>query len=305
MQDAGWDALLESQEFLDDIIALTQLELPAKPFKDPEKTRWRLALISYAHLTEMDVPYHILANLLRIRSHMTYVLNPFEEISARKRKKKEKFSFLYRPPPPSPKLKIKQIKKLAEQAGFPEVGNVFEEFYFPSLRHAIDHSDYILYKDEFRMPDSYIPKEDNKLVLTSTLSLERLGNIISRAYAFYSAVFTLERRARAGFADLKGKCFPYDYQLKALVEFLIDTEGLLCGFKVHWPNHTDSIYSRMQTGTKAVNISYDGDGKVEFFVGEYFRDHDPFSRLIPLGGQPNYTSTEGSNALPQWPADLK
>ncbi len=302
MQDAGWDALLESQEILDDIIALTQLELPGESFKNPEKTRWRLALISYAHLTEIDAPYHILANLLRIRSSMTYVLNPFDAISARKRKKKEKFSFLDRPPPPSPKLKIKEIKQLAERAGFPGVGNVFDDFYFPTLRHAIDHSDYILYENEFRMPNSYILSE-NKSVLTSTLSLERLGTIISRAYTFYSAVFTLEKRARAGFAPIKGKCFPFDHQLKGLIEFLIDNEGLLCGFKVHWPNNHDSIYRRLQTGCDAINISYGAGGIVNFDVGEYFREHDPFSRLVPLGGQPEYTPAEGSTTSPQWPSD--
>src|SRR3989442_299337 len=47
MQDEGWDAYLESQAMLDDLKKLADMELPAERFRDVERTRARLALISY------------------------------------------------------------------------------------------------------------------------------------------------------------------------------------------------------------------------------------------------------------------
>ena len=62
MEDAGWDPLQESIELFQDLITLSESlsQLPETQFTDPEKTGLRLALISYAHLTEMDAPYHLL-----------------------------------------------------------------------------------------------------------------------------------------------------------------------------------------------------------------------------------------------------
>ena len=53
MKDAGWDAFQESRAVLDDLSKLARLELPPESFPDVERTRVRLWLLSYCHLTEM------------------------------------------------------------------------------------------------------------------------------------------------------------------------------------------------------------------------------------------------------------
>src|SRR4029077_790221 len=80
MQDEGWDAYLESQAMLGDLKKLADMELPAEHFSDIERTRARLALISYCHATEMDFPYWLLTNLLRLRLGQKYNMNPFRDL---------------------------------------------------------------------------------------------------------------------------------------------------------------------------------------------------------------------------------
>lgn len=301
IEDAGWDALQESREVLDDLSTLTQLELPKDRFKDVEKTRWRLGILAYAHITEMDAPYHMLANLLRVRAKMKYDMSPFKRNDKTKKRRSRNVTFR---PRPSPKAKIEFIKDYAGKAGHPQVGNVFDDFYFADLRNAVNHSDYVFHNDEFRMLQGHILEEERR-VLSPVVPLKRLGSIINLAVAFYSVFFALEKRARAGFANLGGKCFPYDTNLKGLLEFLIDNDGLLCGFKVHWPNEHDSVYQRTANGCTGTNICPNPDGSINFFVGEYLRDHDPFSELIARGSQPRYTPPEGSTEPPQWPSTPK
>lgn len=307
MQSAGWDPLEESIQTLDDLIKLVQLDLEPGRFTDPLKTRWRLFLISYAHLVEMDAPYDVLANLLRVRLQLPSTYNPFREFIApqpKSRKKQAKPRPLSTPALSlSPAQKISAIKQLATRAGCQAIGELFDDFYFSSLRNAIDHSDYVLHGSEFRIRNGVIPEEDNPHSLTPVISLDRLSRIIERAYGFYSALFSLEHNARAWFAGFKGQGLPSDLALKGLLEFLIDDQGLLCGFKMHWPNAHDSVYRRLPSGCDAMNIFNQPDGTVDFFVGEYFREHHPFSRLVPADGQPRYTTAEGASEPLQWPSN--
>src|SRR6266516_1659781 len=62
VQDAGWDSYYESEAVLDDLRKLSQIDLPAADFPNPDFTRVRLALFSYCHVTEMDLPYSLVAN---------------------------------------------------------------------------------------------------------------------------------------------------------------------------------------------------------------------------------------------------
>jgi hypothetical protein len=40
---------------------------------------------------------------------------------------------------------------------------------------------------------------------------------------------------------------------------------------------------------------------VNFFVGEYFTEHHPLTRLVPLGGDLEYTLADGCTEPPTWP----
>src|SRR5271157_59464 len=80
IQDEGWDAYLESQAMLDDLKKLASMQLPPEAFPDVGRTRVRLALISYCHATEMDLPYFLLVNLLRVRLGRKYDIVPFSDL---------------------------------------------------------------------------------------------------------------------------------------------------------------------------------------------------------------------------------
>ena len=65
VEDQGWDPIVESTA-LKDLDKLSTEPLDPDKFKHPERTRARLALLSYCHLTEAKLFYHVLANLARL-----------------------------------------------------------------------------------------------------------------------------------------------------------------------------------------------------------------------------------------------
>jgi hypothetical protein len=81
MKDAGWDAFQESRAVLDDLSKLARLELSPESFPDAERTRARLWLMSYCRLTEMDFPYTLIANLLRMKLRQKYRMDPFADLA--------------------------------------------------------------------------------------------------------------------------------------------------------------------------------------------------------------------------------
>jgi hypothetical protein len=313
LEDAGWDALRESREVLDDLRHLTVMELPSQQLEDANATRWRLGLLSYVHMVEMDAPYHVLANLLRVRSGMRYVIDPFgpwleqkrvEQQEKKERKKGKKVRDRWpRGQLLFPHQKIDVIRDLAAEAGIASAGEAFGDFYFSQIRNAIAHSDYVLHGMEFRMLHGSAATEAGAAP-RPVVPLPGLADIVVSTFGFYFAFFGLHRQALQATAGLRGVCHPFDLQLKGLLEFLVDDESELCGFKVHWPNAHDSVFRRSPDGCEAVNIRIDRDGAVGFFVGERFKDHDPFSRLVQRGSGPHYTPAEGSAEPPEWPTAI-
>jgi hypothetical protein len=113
-----------SQAVIDDLQNLAVLELPPDKFPDAERTRIRLALLSCCHVTEMDLSYVVLANLLRLRLGQKYDINPFADLAKPIGKKT---GLLQKMKPPSPGQKIKRINELAEKAGMPRIGEALAE----------------------------------------------------------------------------------------------------------------------------------------------------------------------------------
>ncbi|MBX7148763.1 hypothetical protein K1X76_06715 [bacterium] len=303
VERTGADPLFEARDMLEDLMGLNRLTLPKTMFKDPDKTHLRLHLLSYIHLTEMNAPYHVLANILRVRLGMSYTLYPFPEFEKKLVKVPEyKKGKNFKPPTlkASSFNKITEIKRLAQKADIPEVGNIFDEFYFSTLRNSITHSDYALEDDELHLMHKKILDPQNPGRLTDRIKIIDLKKIIARAYNFYTAFFALETLARSYFANLKGSCQPYDQQLKGMIEFLIDEDELM-GVKVHWPNKVESSFKRGAEGCDSENLIIRKDGRVEFAAGKMYSDHAPFSPLIPKGGKPHYTSAEGKTLPPHWP----
>lgn len=294
-EDKGWDSLDESRAMLGDLVQLNKLELPSKFFVDPERTHWRLHLLSYVHLTEMNAVYHVIANLLRVRNDLKYSRRPFGVFENASRKKRvqaaSRAQAAMRQTLVAPHVKIEQIKALAHKAGLAGVGHAFDSFYFSPLRNAIAHSDYVLHDNELRLINQRIPDEKNPKVLTSVLSYERLGELIARAYDFYTAFFTLESVTRSEFDRISGKPLAYEQKLKGILEFLVDDHKSLNGFKIHWPNRTESTYMRADDGCKSRNIVTAPDGTLNFLSGK-----------IVKGSPARYTPLSGRTRAPEWPS---
>lgn len=59
---------------------------------------------------------------------------------------------------------------------------------------------------------------------------------------------------------------------KGVMEILVDGDELMNGFKVHWPNGSDSTYRRAAEGIEMTNCSLAiEDATLGLFVGMYAR----------------------------------
>jgi hypothetical protein len=302
-QDEGWDALYESRAMLDDLHRLVSVDLPKDKFPDVAKTRWRLALLFYAHLTEMSAPYEVIANLLRVRAGHSYVADPFGHLRRQIGKKNpDQLPVFTEFKEPSPRQKIEELERLAEVAGCQEAIATFSRFYFADIRNAISHSDFAIAGNEFRMLSAPY-RNDRRFTRSShVVPLDELHRIICDCSSFYSAFFRLEKWMRYEIGKHADTAFPFDRELKGLLEILTDDDGLLTGISVHWPNGRLSTFRRKRDGAcEITNCMFDEDGRLSFMVGEYFRDHAPFSRLVRAGTEPTYAPFEKINGPVIWP----
>jgi hypothetical protein len=287
MEDKGWDPYVESRGTLDDLNALMQIELPDDKFSDKHITVWRLGLLFYNHVIEMDAPYEVLTNLLRFRLGKGYSPNPFFDFLTEAQKKR------FRRTGPFPKQKIDIIKKLSAEAKL-EIGEVFDEFFRSDLRNAISHSDFIFSEEGFRCRGS-------NGINAFRIRFEELNDLLTKAKVFIGTFFGLEREARRFWGTYAGKGMPYDPYYKGIMEVLVDDQGLMNGFKVHWPNASESIYRRTQDGIDMANCSLDlRNATIGLFVDLYARNPGTFSPLVESDAMPVYTRLEGSNADLTW-----
>ena len=291
MEDKGWDPYTESRATLNDLNGFFKVNLPKRWFLKPDETHWRLGLLLYTHIVEMDAPYEVILNLLRFRLGDGYSPNPFfNYLSPREQK-----AFKKRGVPTGRKIEI--IKMLSEKAKL-DIGAIFDDFYDNQLRNAISHSDYILTDDDFRCRGGISANKGFKK------SFEALDKTLMSAKAFIAAFFSVENSARKEWGGQAGRAIPYDSIYKGLMEVLADNDGLMCGFKVHWPNGTDSTYRRNKDGIDMVNCMLAMQhNTIEFMVGLYAGKRSAFSPLVEDGALPVYTNREGNKAPLHWPGD--
>jgi hypothetical protein len=247
-----------------------------------------MGLLMYSHIVEMDAPYEVLTNLLRFRLGKGYSPNPYYMfLNSKEKKKFERFGIY-------PHQKITIIKTLSAEAGI-SVGDIFDEFYDSKLRNAISHSDYILTEEQFRV------RNGTGAAGAYTISLEKLDETITKAKIFISTFFSLDMAAREMWGTKQQQSIPYDPVCKGLIEVLADDNGLMCGFKVHWPNNSESVYRRTENGIDMTNCILDmNNSRVDFFVGLYARRRGEFSPLVEADHEPMYTKIEGTGEIPKW-----
>ena len=288
LEDKGWDPYLESRAILEDLNAILQTELSDSIFPDKDSAIWRIGLLIYSHIVEMDAPYEVITNLLRFRLGKGYSPNPYYMFLDREQKKRFKRSGIY------PKQKIEIIKRLSAEAGLP-IGEIFDDFYNGKLRNAISHSDYILTDEQFRC------RSGTGAVGAFSIPLEKLNEIITKSKLFISTFFGLEFSARECWGQKKHQAIPYDPVYKGLMEVLVSDDNLMCGFKIHWPNNSESVYRRTKDGIDMANCMLDmKNSTIEFFVGSYARNPGVFSPLVEMDGIPSYTAVEGTRLIPKW-----
>ncbi len=282
-EDRGWDQYVESRAILEDLNSFFKIDLPRDRFPDPNATHWRIGLLLYSHVVEMDAPYEVLTNLLRFQLGKGYSPNAFFDFLTDKEKKSFRKSGI------STGRKIKIIQELSAEACLPAVGTIFDDFYNNQLRNAVGHSDYIL-DDDFRSRGSIGGTKAFRI------PYGELDEIVAAAKAFIAAFFQVELLARQVWGLKKHQAMPYDPDYKGLMEVLVDSRDGMCGFRIHWPNGSESTYRRTENGTKMINCYLDAKGKtIALFVGRYAQKHGGFSPLVERGAGPVYSKLEGSD----------
>ena len=248
MEDRGSDPMLKSRGMLNDINGFFKIQLPPARFKEPGKTIWRLGLLLYSHIVEMDAPYEVLTNLLRFQLGKGYSPNPFFSLLDSNEQKNYKKRGI------STGRKIELIKQLSSELGV-DVGAIFDDFYDNRLRNAVAHSDYILTDEDFRCRGGLSG------IKAFRIGYEILNDKILAARAFIAAFLQVELDARSVWGAQKGKAVPYDQQYKGLMEILVDDRDVMCGFKVHWPNNSELMYRRTDAGIDMVNCHLDSEAR--------------------------------------------
>jgi hypothetical protein len=281
---------------------LAKLELPLERFLGPNRTRIRLALLSYCHLTEMDLPYALIANLLRNRLGRRYDTEPFLDLMVPTSKKVGKRSRYIRPP--SPTSKIKRIKDVAGMAGLPDIGGAFDCFYDSIIRNAVSHSDYILADGELRLTKANRLSQKNGYA-SPVVEWSELIELVTETFAFYNALFALYERCRKSFGDFKNAFLPFDARYKGVLQLVFDEEQRLIGFRAYWPNGSFSEYTRSKKGSTALNLNFGADRSIDFMVGEYASKPGNFSPLVEHDRAPVYAEIPGTTVRPYWPTDLR
>lgn len=292
MEDSGWDPYAESRATLEDLNSFFEVDLPEDLFPNPQHTHWRIGLLLYSHLVEMDAPYEVLTNLLRFQLGKGYSPYAFVEFL---RDDNEKKSFFRRGISTGRKIEI--IKELAVEAGLPDVGTIFDDFYNNHLRNAVGHSDYILADADFRCRGGTISTRAFRI------SYGELDEIISSAKAFIAAFFRVDLLARQAWGEEKHKAVPYDPHYKGLMEIVVDERDLMCGFRVHWPNGSESTYRRTENGIDMTNCYFELDGAtIALLVGQIATNPGEFSPLVERDAEPTYSKLDHCDTIPSWPS---
>lgn len=289
MEDKGWDPYAESRDILNDLNRLMKIKLLEEQFPDGNATMWRLGLLLYAHIIEMNAPYEVITNLLRFKLKKGYSPNPFFDLLTDKEKKNFAKMGI------RTGRKIELIKKLSKEAEL-NVGEIFDEFYDNRLRNAIQHSDFILADEDFRSRSGISGAKAFKF------SYEELDAIITKSKAFIAAFFQVESLARQVWGLEKGRAIPYDQHYKGLMEILVDDKDLMCGFSVHWPNNSQSTYRRNEHGIDMTNCMIDlKHATIQLWVDRYAQKPGSFSPLVERDAAPTYTPFDRSDVRPVWP----
>ncbi len=180
-EDAGWDPLGESQRAINDYIALIEAPLRGD-------TRLRLALLVYSHVLETDAVYEVVENMLSITKGTRCSTSPLAHLYDRRRK-----SLVQPTRPPSAKKVVNYVRDHARQNGEDELAAVLEKMFNEEIRNAFFHSDYVLYKDEFRIRHGRF----------KSIKISELQDVINSGVRFFQAFLYVWTHHRLSYKESK------------------------------------------------------------------------------------------------------
>ncbi len=260
MSDANWDPFEESRKAFEDYNWLSKKAASDRS----DLASYRIALLMYCQAIEMTAPYEMLANFMRCISGKFYDISPFSNL--RRNKKKNQFEYI----PPSAMSKFKEIKTLAIAVEENKLIEIIDSFFNDKVRNAFSHSDYILTEGSFRWTEGGFPE---------SIELEKLSKIINMCLYFYGGFIVRHREWLKAIGKMKRF---HKWPRHEVLEILSTEEDGAYGFNVHFSNGNKAMYTRQKTGIRAVNVSFDNDGDINFMVG----DLDALEKTWKVNGQP-------------------
>jgi hypothetical protein len=216
MEDAGWDPLDETQGLVEDLVRLTEAPLN-------DYTRLRLGLLLYSHITEIDAIYVMLVNLIEITAGARYTMDPFQDLYGAQSRPR------YQQVPPSATRVVDRVVERAEERGYPQIAELLQSFFNNDVRNAFFHSDYVLYRDEFRSREGTFLVDDGRW---SSLKLDVIADLINRSIHFYGSFMAVYSEHRASYTEdkeIEGRLGPNDSTIP--VTLMASPERGLYGFR--------------------------------------------------------------------------
>lgn len=239
MTDGPWDSLEESRATI-----AHYWELATAERTDPRK-KMRLGLGIYCHVTEMDAPYELTSNWLRILEGKGYRYFPFADIQTRPGV------------PPSVSQKLKRIKDQCDATKRPEIHEYLSMVIDHGVRNSFYHSDYVITPEEYRYTDKFA-----SLRVAKAITRKQVNELVGRGLEYYAQFLSVYDSVKVSF-----KKVPLEHAQangEKLVFLVDDTVGLI-GFRYERPNADPVIYERTSAGTVCQNIDLSAEGLT--FVG--------------------------------------
>jgi hypothetical protein len=138
MQDAAWSTAADAHRAFDDYLQFLQEG-------EPSRLKTRVALAFYCHLAEASGFYEIPKNLLRVADGERFRPWPFADLVQKHRITGDEIA-------PNANRVIKDLAGHAEEAGFHQLAMVFRDAFDSDIRNGYVHADYVVWRDELRLP---------------------------------------------------------------------------------------------------------------------------------------------------------
>ncbi|KPK42896.1 MAG: hypothetical protein AMJ78_00610 [Omnitrophica WOR_2 bacterium SM23_29] len=186
MESAGWDPFEETQHLFNDIVLLSQAPLKGD-------TQVRLLLFIYCHITEVDAIYCVLENMLRTIEGERCSIAPFRHLYGRRKN-------ILDSRPPSAKQVVQALQQHTQKLNEQELSDLLTWMFNDQVRNAFFHSDYTIFKDEFRSREANFRTNN---VITKSMKINDLIELINRGLNFFQGFMSTYYEHRLSYKEPK------------------------------------------------------------------------------------------------------